>query len=423
MDIFSSFTLPNGQVLSNHIVKAAMEENLSNGELLPDEQLWNLYGKWSEGELGAMITGNVMVDHRAMTGPGGVALEKDSDLTPFRIWAERAKQNGSKIWMQINHPGRQILRKLGGEVWSPSAVAVNLGNLSHLMGIPREMTLDEIKETIERFATTAHLAEKAGFDGVEIHAAHGYLVSQFLSPLVNQRKDDYGGSLENRSRFLIEILRSVKKQVSSSFTVGVKLNSADFQKGGFTFEEALSVIEYFQKEGIHFLELSGGSYEAPAMQGESKDGTTLAREAYFLEFAKQVQPKCKVPVMVTGGIKRKEVADEVLRNGIPLVGIATALALNPYLVKDWKSKTSIPKNELPKITWKSKTFKGLANMAMVRYQLQNMAKNKPTNTNISPIWRLIADQMRLGKLTKRYRTWLKFFKHRPKESLVQKLSK
>ncbi|GBF50841.1 oxidoreductase, FAD/FMN dependent [Leptospira ryugenii] len=406
MDLFSPLTLPNGQTIKSRIVKAAMEENLSNAELLPDGQLWNLYSAWSGGELGAMITGNVMVDHRAMTGPGGVVLETKTDLAPFRTWSERAKQHGSKIWMQINHPGRQVLRKLGGEVWAPSAIPVDLGKLSHLMGVPREMAKEEILETIERFGITAMLAEKAGFDGVEIHAAHGYLISQFLSPLVNRRTDEYGGSLENRAKFLIEVIRSIRKKVSTSFTIGVKLNSADFQKGGFSFEDALQVIAWIEKEGIHFIELSGGSYEAPAMQGESKDGSTLAREAYFLEFAKQVQPKCKVPVMVTGGIKRKEVAEEVLKNGIPMIGIATALAINPHLAKDWRSGINDKEKNLPKLEWKSKTFKGLANMAMVRFQLQSMAKNKPTDTKISPIWRLVSDQLRLAKLTKRYQKWM-----------------
>lgn len=187
--LFSPFSLPNGVTLPNRLVKAAMEENLANDELLPDSALWNLYESWAKGGVGTMITGNVMVDHRSMTGPGGVVLELGTKLDAFQKWSSIAKSNGGKILMQINHPGRQILAKLGGNVWAPSAVPVDLGNLSKLLGKPKAMEESEILETIQRFANTAKLAEESGFDGVQIHAAHGYLISQFLSPLVNQRKD------------------------------------------------------------------------------------------------------------------------------------------------------------------------------------------------------------------------------------------
>lgn len=403
--LFTSYTLPNGATLPNRLVKAAMEENLSNTNLEPDNALWNLYESWARGGVGTMITGNVMVDHRAMTGPGGVVLEEGTPLDGFRRWSSKAKVAGGKIIMQINHPGRQILAKLGGEVWAPSAVPVDIGNLSKLLGKPKAMTEKEILETIQRFAKTSQLAMESGFDGVEIHAAHGYLISQFLSPIANRRDDIWGGSLENRSRFLLEVIRAVRKAVKPGFIVAVKLNSADFQKGGFQFQDAKEVIAKIQTLGVDFIELSGGNYEAPAMQGESRDGSTLAREAYFLDFASEVAKTATVPILVTGGIRRKQIAESVLDSGVPLVGIATALALNPNLPNDWKENKEM-NHSLPNPNWKSKTLKGLANMAMVRYQLNRLSQNKLPTVNVSPILRLLMDQFRLSKLTKRYRRWI-----------------
>lgn len=391
--------------MPNRLVKAAMEENLSNENLEPDFALWNLYEAWAKGGVGTIITGNVMVDHRSMTGPGGVVLEVGYKLEGFKTWTTKAKSGGGKIIMQINHPGRQILAKLGGNVWAPSAISVDIGNLSKLLGKPKAMEEGEILETIQRFGMTAKLAEEAGFDGVQIHAAHGYLISQFLSPLVNQRTDRWGGSLENRSRFLTEVINAVRKNVSSRFIVSVKINSSDFQKGGFQFEDALQVIKSIQSLGVDFIEMSGGNYEAPAMQGVSRDGSTLAREAYFLEFAREVTKVVSVPIMVTGGISRKEIASSVLESGVSLVGIATALALNPNLPNEWKAdQISNPRLPIPK--WKSKTLAGLATMAMVRYQLQRLSRNQNPKTNVQPWFRLLVDQIRLSSLTNRYRRWM-----------------
>ncbi|WP_039928013.1 NADH:flavin oxidoreductase/NADH oxidase family protein [Leptospira yanagawae] len=404
-NLFSPLRLPNGISLPNRLVKAAMEENLSNENLEPNRSLWNLYEVWAKGGVGTLITGNVMVDHRAMTGPGGVVLEEGTSLDGFKTWAETVKSNGAKIIMQINHPGRQILAKLGGNVWAPSAISVDLGNLSKLLGKPKAMDESEILETIQRFVTTAKLAENSGFDGVEIHAAHGYLISQFLSPLVNQRTDKWGGSLENRSRFLLEVIQSIRKSVSPNFIVSVKMNSSDFQKGGFPFEDAIEVIKKIQPLGVDFIEISGGNYEAPAMQGVSRDGSTLAREAYFLDFARQITKIATVPIMVTGGISRIQIAETVLESGVSLVGMATALALNPNLPNDWKEDRN-PIVKLPLPNWKSKALAGLATMAMVRYQLQRLAKKKSPKVKIYPWFRLLSDQLRLFRLTKRYRRWM-----------------
>lgn len=315
MSLFSPLTLPNGAAIPNRIAKAAMEENMADGDHAPSVGLLRLYRAWAQGGAGLIITGNVMIDGRAMTGPGGVVLEDDRHLDRFRAWAEAGREGGGQLWMQINHPGRQMPAALGQETLAPSPVALDLGNLSKQFAPPREMTAADIADVQRRFVATALLAERAGFTGVEIHAAHGYLLSQFLSPLSNRRDDQWGGSLENRARLLIDIVRDVKAAVAPEFAVAVKLNSADFQRGGFSPEDAQAVVAMLAPLGVDLVELSGGSYEAPAMMGSARDERTLAREAYFLEFAREIAKAATMPLMVTGGIRRREVAEQVIASG------------------------------------------------------------------------------------------------------------
>lgn len=401
-NVYDSFTLPSGGVLKNRLVKAAMEENLANAQQLPDQALFNLYDAWAKGGVGLIITGNVMIDHLAMTGPGGVALEKDSNLEPFKKLAQIGKQNGTHIWMQINHPGRQVFKKMGGKVLSPSDIALNMGKHSNLFTQPKAMNEEEIKDVIERFTVTAKRAQEAGFNGVEIHAAHGYLLAQFLSPLTNKREDQWGGSLENRARLLLEVVKSVRANCDSEFAVAVKLNSADFQRGGFDVDDALNVVKMLEPFGVDVVELSGGSYEAPAMQGRTADQRTLAREAYFLEFAAKIAEQSSIPIMTTGGIKRLPIAQQVIDSGVALVGLASALAFNPELPNHWQHVPGVV-GTIPQVAWKDKTLSGLANMALVKRQLRLLGAGKGVKVDASPVYSLILDQLRSAKLTKRYR--------------------
>jgi 2,4-dienoyl-CoA reductase-like NADH-dependent reductase (Old Yellow Enzyme family) len=403
--VFNSFTFPNSTSIKNRIVKAAMEENMSDENLLPSKELINLYGQWAKGGSGLLITGNVMVDKEAMTGPGGVVLDKDSDLTRFKLWADTAKQNKTKVWMQISHPGRQVYKKMGGKVYSPSDIPLDMGNLSDMFGQPTTMTEVQIKDVISRFSDTAKQAELAGFDGVEVHAAHGYLLAQFLSPLVNKREDDWGGSLDNRSRLLLEVIKAIKSNVSDSFSISVKLNSADFQHGGFDEEDALAVVKSLEALNIDMIELSGGSYEAPAMQGVTADGRTLAREAYFLSFAASISKNTSVPIMTTGGIYKFGTAKTVLAQGVDLVGIATALALQPDLPNRWQLGKNV-EVATPQVNWKNKTFRSLAIMALVKRNLRRIGAGKKTSSKLSPFFTLILDQIRTAKLVKRYQKLL-----------------
>ncbi|KIQ60783.1 NADH:flavin oxidoreductase/NADH oxidase family protein [Pseudomonas fluorescens] len=405
MSVFDPLILPNGSTIQNRIAKAAMEENMADADQAPSEALMRLYQAWADGGAGLIITGNVMVDGRAMTGPGGVVLQDDQQLDKFKRWARVGRSGGAQFWLQINHPGRQMQANLGQKAWAPSAVPLDLGSMSKLFSTPHAMTPAVIEEVIQRFTRSARLGELAGFNGVQIHAAHGYLLSQFLSPLTNQRTDEWGGSLENRARLLLDIVKAVRAVVSAEFAVAVKLNSADFQRGGFTADDARKVVEWLNDLGVDLVELSGGSYEAPAMQGDARDGRTLAREAYFVEFARDIQTVAKMPVMVTGGVRRRPVAESVVASGVDMVGIGTALAIDPGLPRDWRQgKDSAP--QLPPITWKNKAFAALANMAVVKFQLSKLSRDKQPDPTVSPLRALILQQLAVLWRTRQYRRWV-----------------
>lgn len=405
MSLFSPLTLPNGAVIPNRIAKAAMEENMADSDHAPSDALISLYRAWADGEAGLIITGNVMVDARAMTGAAGVVLEDDRHLGRFRTWAEAARSGGGQVWMQINHPGRQMPAGLGQETLAPSAIALDLGAQSKAFPVPRAMTAADIADVERRFVATAVLAERAGFTGVEIHAAHGYILSQFLSPLANHRQDRWGGSLENRARLLLDIVRGVRAAVSPGFAVSVKLNSADFQRGGFSPEDARAVVGMLNTLGVDLVELSGGSYEAPAMMGSARDERTLAREAYFLEFAREIATVATMPLMVTGGIRRREVAETVIGSGVAMAGIATALAIEPNLPRNWRrGQADAP--ALKPITWKNKPVASSAHMAAVRYQLVRLSRRRRTAPNVSPVWALITSQVHAKRSARQYRRWM-----------------
>lgn len=305
-------TLPCGQVLPNRIMKAALSEALGDRSNAPDGRLERLYSSWSEGGYGLVITGNVMVDRRQLGEPGNVVIEDERDLDALSRWAKATKDGGVPIWVQLNHPGRQSNPlALGHTPVAPSAVALSLPGSP----TPRELTAAEIEDIIERFATAALVCESAGFDGVQIHGAHGYLVAQFLSPLSNRRDDDWGGDPERRMRFLVEIVRRIRSRVSPSFAVGLKLNSADFQRGGFSEDESRGVLAALAGEGLDLIEVSGGSYETPAMMGKAAD-STRAREAYFLEYARTVREIVgDVPLAVTGGFRSRSAMAEAVGTG------------------------------------------------------------------------------------------------------------
>ncbi|MER8105575.1 NADH:flavin oxidoreductase/NADH oxidase family protein [Kitasatospora sp. NPDC094016] len=397
-DLFTALRLDSGAVLPNRIAKAAMEENLADDGQLPDRRLFDLYRNWSAGGSGLLITGNVMVHAEALTGPGGVVLDAAAPLEPFTDWARAAKSGGASVWMQINHPGRQVPSGLPGVVWGPSDIGVDLGRHSGRFGRPTAMTPEQI-------ATTARRAAQAGFDGVEIHAAHGYLLSQFLSPLVNTRTDAWGGSPANRARMLLDVVRAVRSAVPPRFAVAVKINSADFQRGGFDTDDARQVIAMLAPLGVDLVELSGGSYESPAMTGRPADQRTRSREAYFLDLAADLVRTSPLPLMLTGGITRRETAEQVLADGVAVIGMGTALAVTPDLPLRWDAGTEADRALRP-VTWSDKALASAAGMAQVRHQLRRLASGRAPAPGTHPAVALLVEQLQQRKALRRYRAWL-----------------
>ena len=330
--IASPLTLPCGITLPNRIAKAAMSEQLGELSGAPSNTLTRLYSAWGRGGAGLLITGNAMVDRRALVEPRNVVLENDRQLDAVSRWARAGRQHGSVLVMQINHPGRVAVAPLYRRPVGPSAIRP--GALGFNLRKPRELTLDDIADLRRRFTRTAELAVAAGFDGVQVHAAHGYLLSQFLCPAANQRTDIYGGSPENRRRLLLEIIGDVRAAIGPNKIVSVKLNSADFHVGGLTVDESLDVALSLEAAGIDLLEISGGNYEAPAMTGVVKASTKI-REAYFLDYAERLRARSSLPLMLTGGIRTTKFMDEVLDGGaVDIIGLGRPFAIRPNIAND-----------------------------------------------------------------------------------------
>ncbi len=330
--LFSPFD-PQGRIAApNRILKSAMSEVMAvQGVFLPTDAHYRVYERWAAGGTGIIVTGNVMIDRTALGEPGNVVLEDGTHLDRFTAWADAVHRANpdTRFWMQINHPGKQSPKFLTPAPVAPSAVALGAG-LEASFATPRALEPEEIKALIQRYATTAALAQRAGFDGVQIHGAHGYLVSQFLSPHHNRRTDDWGGTAENRRRFVMEVYRAVRQAVGPDFPVSIKMNSADFQKGGFEGEEAYDLITALSDEGIDLIEISGGNYESPAMTGARQ--SSGEREAYFLDFAAEARKRTDVPLAVTGGFRSVAAMEAALASGATdFVGIARALTLDPEL--------------------------------------------------------------------------------------------
>jgi 2,4-dienoyl-CoA reductase-like NADH-dependent reductase (Old Yellow Enzyme family) len=325
-----ALTLRCGAVLSNRIAKAAMSEQLAREDGAPSEGLIRLYQRWAPSGAGVLLTGNVMVDRRALAEPGNAFVEDDRHLPLLKSWAAAARSGGGgHVWMQINHPGRQCPKTMTRDPVAPSAVPVKIAGQ---FAVPRALTSAEIQDIVGRFARTAGIAREAGFTGVQIHGAHGYLVSQFLSPRANLREDDWGGDPERRRRFLLEVVRAVRARVGPDFPVAVKLNSADFQRGGFTEEDSMAVVEALEREAVDLLEISGGTYESTVMFLGSAKESTRQREAYFQEYAEKVRARTKLPLMVTGGFRTAAgMAGAIAEGSVDVVGLARPMALEPDL--------------------------------------------------------------------------------------------
>ena len=383
IDISTPLTL-QGFTLKNRLMKGAMSEALATADGIVTAPLLRLYDTWGQGGLGCSITGNVMIDQRAKNEPGVVVIEDERDLPALKAWAAIGKKYNMVQIVQLSHPGKQCPRGLNKETVAPSAIGF-APEMSAVFGTPRELREDEIYDLIRRFGESARICKKAGFEGVQIHGAHGYLVSEFLSPKHNQRTDQWGGSLENRMRFVLEAFKEIRKQTGEGFIVGVKLNSADFQKGGFSEDESIAVVKALDALGVDFIEISGGTYEAPAMTGVKQ--STRQREAYFLEFAEKVRGEVKTALMVTGGFRTRSGMDSALQSGAcDLIGIARPLAVETDAPNNLVAGADV-KYAVKPIKTGIKPFDNMGVMEIIWYaaQFKTIGAGKTPDPNLSPL--------------------------------------
>ena len=389
-----------------------MTEGLADAHDLPGQELNTLYSRWSSGGAGLLLSGNIMVDARYLERSGNMVLEETTDLAPFKKLAAAGKTNNSAFWVQLNHPGRQCNRIVNARPIAPSAIQLELAGS---FGQPREMSEEDIRDVIHRFAITAQRSKQAGFDGVQIHSAHGYLSSQFLSPLTNRRQDQWGGSLENRARFLLETVAAVRQAVGNEFPIGVKLNSADFQEGGFALSDCQQVAAWLNEAGIDLLEVSGGTYESLVWLDNSEQReSTRKREAFFLEYADSIRQATSTPLMVTGGFRSSETINNAIADGATdVVGIGRPFCVDPDFPKALlgnqldvlpiaETKLKLGNGWLGPAS-RFKTIRGLNNQGHTAWfyqQILRLANNQPVLEHHSVLRTFIAhniNEMRLDK--------------------------
>ncbi|MEE4199263.1 NADH:flavin oxidoreductase/NADH oxidase family protein [Erythrobacter sp.] len=338
MDIAEPLQLPCGATLPNRLAKAAMTEGLADTTGLPTPELVRLYDLWARGGAGMLLSGNIQVDADHLERPGNVIIDRDltaAERALFEEWTAVGRANDTHFWAQISHAGRQTMTAINPQPKAPSAVKLDLPGGQ--FGEPVALEAEEIADIIARFVRAARICKEVGFTGIQIHAAHGYLVSQFLSPRTNRRSDEWGGSLENRARLLTEIVRRSREAVGGDYPIAAKLNSADFQKGGFAFEDSLRVVGWLEELGVDLIEISGGTYEQPKLLGiegtEPADDpdiakSTAAREAYFVDFAHVMKEAAKVPLMVTGGFRSRAAMEQALaEDAADVIGLARPLCV------------------------------------------------------------------------------------------------
>ncbi|WP_394821242.1 NADH:flavin oxidoreductase/NADH oxidase family protein [Pendulispora albinea] len=378
-----------GATLKNRIAKSAMSEQLAGDAHDPSEGLARLYRRWAEGGASLSITGNVMVDRDHLVERRNVVLDAASDTAAFDRWTRAGTRHGTHLWAQLNHPGKQTPSTLTWEPVAPSSIALKNG-LRLGFNRPRALSNGEVLDIIDKFAHSAKLARQVGFTGVQIQGAHGFLVSQFLSPAHNQRGDRWGGSLGNRMRFVLEVYHAVRAAVGNDFPVAIKLNSSDFTAGGLTEMDSMDIAFALAKAGIDAIEVSGGTFESPAMAGLYADKGARRREGYFLGYAESVRPRVDTALMVTGGFRSGAGIARALRRGAAdLVGLSRPMVVEP----------SFPRNVLAhpehRIDFRERStgIKALDRLALLdttwyEHQLARIAHDQPPSHHLSA-WRSV----------------------------------
>lgn len=390
-NIASPFTLPNGAILKNRIAKSAMSENIGTLTNAPTQTLINAYKIWAKGNPGLLITGNVMIDSKAIGEPRNVVVEDYTHFDLLKAWAKTVEGTGVHLWPQLNHPGRQAFGSINREVVAPSAVPLKMGGASKMFKLATPLTEEAILDIIKRFGNSARIMKEAGFTGCQIHGAHGYLVSQFLSPISNTRTDQWGGPLKNRARFLLEVYREIRQQVGPDYPVGIKINSADFQRGGFTEAESMEVVKFLSREGMDLIEISGGTYEKPAMVKGNRKQSSIEREAYFLDYIEKARKITDKPLLLTGGFRSVKVMEDALAGRkLDMIGLGRPFCLYPNLAQDiFDGKETRFEAPVPTTGIKLLDKMGGVELPWYELQIQRLGKGKKPKPNLAGIWAFI----------------------------------
>jgi 2,4-dienoyl-CoA reductase-like NADH-dependent reductase (Old Yellow Enzyme family) len=428
-DISDPLHLPGGARLPNRLAKAAITEGLADERGWPTAGLERLYQGWSDAGFGLLISGNIVVDGDHLERPGNIIIDRECAVQAraLRKWTAVATQGGAHFWAQLSHSGRQTPKTVNPHPLSVSELKMGLPG--GLFGKPRAMTPGELHLLVEKFATAATVCKAVGFTGVQIHAAHGYLLGSFLTPKANNRRDRWGGSLENRARILLDVVSAVRKRVGRQFPIAVKLNSADFQRGGFDEKDSLTVGRWLEAAGVDLLEISGGTYESPVMLGASgisadcerppRKASTAAREAYFFDFARAMRQELRMPIMLTGGFRSRAGMKAALDEGVDLLGLARPVCVDQSCVK------ALLSGEVDRLdSWEEsiKREKGLfssnspipligmlTNFAAIYWfyaQVYRLAKGKPANVKLWPPRAMVEVITTENSILGRRRRWL-----------------
>jgi len=320
--------------LGNRIVRSATWEGMCEEDGAPTERLIGLYEGLAEGGVGLIITGYAYVRPDGKQTNGKMGIYDDSMVTGLASVPRCVHDRGARVVVQLVHAGGQANRSFSGlPPVAPSAVSV-----PYYPEIPKELTREEIPDIVAAFGRAAGRAKEAGFDGVQLHGAHGYLINQFLSPLTNRRTDAYGGSLRNRSRFLTEVLHAVRMTVGEEYPVWIKLNGDDFLPGGFSLEEACQVARTLEEEGIDAIEVSGGTAASREKTPARTRIDTPEKEAYHRALAREIKGRVRIPVGLVGGLRSPAVLEEILQAGeADFFSMARPLIREPGLVNRWSS--------------------------------------------------------------------------------------
>jgi 2,4-dienoyl-CoA reductase-like NADH-dependent reductase (Old Yellow Enzyme family) len=328
-------TVLNGVVLSNRFVRSATWEGLAAPGGYATEELGKLLMGLAQGQVGLIITGHAYVSPEGQAAPAQLGIHTDGHVPLLKEMVDKVHDAGGKIAVQVSHGGRYALKL-------PNVVRIGPSTIERRGEIRcREMTKEEIHRVVAQFAEAARRAKTAAFDAIQIHAAHGYLLSEFLSPFFNKRTDAYGGPVRHRATFLLEVVRAVRQEVGDRFPVLVKLNSQDFLEGGFTVEDMLEVASLLGDAAVDSIEMSGGHHVEgifgtffPARKGRPKG----EEGPYYLNEARRYKERVQVPLMLVGGIRSLEWARRVVSEGIAdYVSLCRPLIREPGLINRWKS--------------------------------------------------------------------------------------